>query len=82
MTGTPANERAQLTDADLDAIRRRNRNLAAIPFEPHNGREHGDNCPPCNLVRGIGDVSKLLAIVDQLRPVGQWRKVGDDDGQR
>jgi hypothetical protein len=63
---TETTENSPLTAAELDAIRRRNRDLASIPFEPHNGIMHGDNCPPCNLVRGIGDVSKLLEQLDRL----------------
>lgn len=63
---SPTDARKVLSPEEIAAIRRRNRDLADIPFEPHNGITHGNNCPPCNLVRGIGDVSKLLEQLDYL----------------
>lgn len=63
---SPTDARKVLSPEEIAAIRRRNRDLADIPFGAHDGLTHGDNCPPCNLVRGIGDVSRLLEQLDYL----------------
>jgi len=60
-------EAAPLTDTDLDEIRARNTYLRTIPFETHGPGIHGDGCPPCGMVRSIGDVSRLLADREQIR---------------
>lgn len=52
-------------DERLAQIRDRNHYLRDIPFETHGPGVHGDNCPPCAMVRGIGDVSWLLELVDE-----------------
>ncbi|NUP48993.1 MAG: hypothetical protein HOW97_17060 [Catenulispora sp.] len=57
-----------MNDAALDEIRRRNEYLAAIPFDTHGpDATHGDGCPPCGMVRSIGDVTALLGEVERMR---------------
>jgi hypothetical protein len=53
-----------MSDEQLAEIRRRNDYLRNIPFDTHGPGIHGDNCPPCGMVRSIGDVTALL---EQLR---------------
>lgn len=57
---------APLADAELEAIRARNRRLRAVPWGLHDGCAHGGNCVPCEMVRSIGDASKLLEQLDYL----------------
>lgn len=59
-------EAAPLDDTTLDEIRRRNRYLAAIPFDTHRA-QHSDGCPPCGMVRSIHDVTRLLAALHDAR---------------
>jgi hypothetical protein len=76
-----------MSDEQLAEIRRRNDYLRNIPFDTHGPGIHGDNCPPCGMVRGIGDVTALLAELEQQR--GQTPNAGflwavwwvDDDGK-
>lgn len=57
-----------MTDDALNTIRARNERLREVPFDgTHDGREHGDNCVPCELVRGVGDVTALLEENGRLR---------------
>lgn len=56
-----------MSDATLDEIRARNDYLAAIPFDTHGPGIHGDGCPPCGMVRSIGDVTALLGEVERMR---------------
>jgi len=54
-----------LGDTELDEIRARNRYLRTVPFETHGPGVHGDNCPPCGMVRSISDVIRLLKELDR-----------------
>jgi hypothetical protein len=57
-----------MNDATLDEIRRRNDYLSGIPFDTHGpDATHGDGCPPCGMVRSIGDVTALLGEVERMR---------------
>lgn len=60
-------EAAPLSDTELDEIRRRNDYLRTVPFETHGPGIHGDGCPPCGMVRSIGDVTRLLAALHDAR---------------
>lgn len=52
----------------LAQIRDRNRRLAAVPWDLHNGT-HGPGCIPCELVRAVGDVSWLLERLSQQQAI-------------
>jgi hypothetical protein len=75
-----------MSDEQRAEIRCRNDYLRSIPFDTHGPGIHGDNCPPCGMVRGIGDVTALLAALDdaQKQPADtsvQWgvqSEHGDD----
>jgi hypothetical protein len=58
-----------MSDERLAEIRRRNEYLRNIPFDTHGPGIHGDNCPPCGMVRGIGDVTALLEQLEQQRAI-------------
>jgi hypothetical protein len=61
-----------MSDEQRAEIRRRNDYLRNIPFDTHGPGIHGDNCPPCGMVRGIGDVTALLAALEQQQGRLEW----------
>jgi hypothetical protein len=70
-----------MSDERLAEIGRRNDYLRNIPFNTHGPGIHGDNCPPCGMVRGIGDVTALLELIGAGREewAVHWRTAGGRD---
>lgn len=60
----------------MEEIRARNRYLTAIPFETHGPGIHGDNCPPCGMVRSIADVQWLLEQFGEIEWGARWADQG------